>query len=115
MSDSTQNLAASEEERRRHMRYRLRESIRIHSKGGWHAAVAHDISISGLSASTSHSMRIDEEVCLVPVVGEQLEAIVRHKTEDVYGFEFLSVPPKVEEAIHALCKGLFPLRGTDNI
>jgi hypothetical protein len=115
MSDSTQNLGASEQERRRHMRYRLCESIRIHSKSGRHTGVTREISISGLSASTSHTMRIDEEVRLVPVVGEQLEAIVRHKTEDVYGFEFLDVPPKVEGAIHVLCKGLFPFRGTGDI
>lgn len=115
MSDLSPGLTASEVEKRRHMRYRLRDSILIYSKSGTHPTVTHEISIGGLSASTSKTMRIDEEVLLVPVVGEQLEAIVRRKTGDVYGFEFLNVPQKVEEAIHALCKGLFPFRGIGNL
>jgi c-di-GMP-binding flagellar brake protein YcgR len=112
--DSSPKVVDPESEKRRHRRYRFREPILIRTKRGELSAVTQEISISGLSASTPAKLQIAEEVRLVTIVGEQIEAVVRRKTENVYGFEFLNVPPKVEEAIHALCKGLFPFRGAED-
>jgi hypothetical protein len=114
VSDPSANLTDAGSEKRRHRRYRFREAVLICTKYGTFPAVTHEISIGGLSALTSSKMKVADEVRLVTIVGERLEAIVRHKAEDVYGFEFLNVPPRVAEAIHALCKGLFPFRGAQD-
>src|SRR5579863_3028636 len=113
-NDSSPGLSDSGVERRRHRRYRFREPILIRTTRGVFPGVTQDISISGFSASTTSSMRVAEEVRIATIVGEQVEAIVRHKAENIYGFEFLNIAPKVEEAIHALCKGLFPFRGVED-
>lgn len=70
-----------------------------------------EISVGGLSAATTVVLRAGEEVRLSPVVGEQVSAIVRRRIGTMYGFEFVSVPPKVEEKIQFLCAGLVPFRG----
>ena len=113
-SDSSAGSSDPESEKRRHRRYRFREPILVRTKRGELPAVTQEISISGLSASTTSKLQIAEEVRLVTIVGEQIEAVVRRKNENVYGFEFLNMPAKVEEAIHALCKGLFPFRGAED-
>ncbi len=113
-NDSLPSLGDSGVERRRHRRYRFREAILIRTKRGTFPGVTQEISISGFSAFTNSTMQVAEEVRIAKIVGEQVEAIVRHKAENVYGFEFLNVAPKVEEAIHVLCKGLFPFRGVED-
>jgi hypothetical protein len=111
VSDPSATPTDAESEKRRHRRYRFREAILIRTKYGTFPAITHEISVGGLSVVTSCKMKVADEVRLIAIVGEQLEAIVRHKAEDVYGFEFLNVPSRVGEAINALCKGLFPFRG----
>ncbi len=113
-NDSLPSLGDSGVERRRHRRYRFREAILIRTKRGVFPGVTHEISISGLSAFATSRMQIAEEVRIATIVGEQVEAIVKHKAEDIYGFEFLNVAPALEEAIHVLCKGLFPFRGVED-
>lgn len=113
-NDSLPSLGDSGVERRRHRRYRFREAILIRTKRGAFPGVTQEISISGFSAFTNSTMEVAEEVRIAEIVGEQVEAIVRHRSANVYGFEFLNVAPKVEEAIHILCKGLFPFRGAED-
>jgi hypothetical protein len=104
--------APDQVDRRRHVRYRLQEPLLIRrNDGSSYPATTCEISISGLSASTIGVLRAGEEVWLSPVVGKQVRAIVRRKVGRMYGFEFTSAPPKVEEEIHILCRGLVPFRG----
>jgi hypothetical protein len=112
MGQKLEGLIAPQVERRRHARYRLQEPLLIRrNDGSSYQATTSEISISGLSAATTGVLRAGEEVRLSPVVGEQVSAIVRRKVGRMYGFEFTSVPPKVEEEIHILCRGLVPFRG----
>jgi len=107
---------AEQEERRRHARYRLCERLLIRCKDGTsHQAVTSDISISGLSASTTAVLQIGERVELSPVADAHVSAIVRHKSGTVYGFEFTELPWKVVEEIHKLCRGLVPIRGLSEL
>jgi len=112
MGQKLEGLIAPQVERRRHARYRLQEPVLIRrNDGSSYQTTTSEISISGLSAATTGVLRAGEEVRLSPVVGEQVSAIVRRKVGRMYGFEFTSVPPKVEEEIHILCRGLVPFRG----
>jgi len=98
-------------ERRRHKRYRIKERLLIRRKNGQsYQAVTSEISVSGLSAATDGVLQIDEEVDLSPVVGEQINAIVRRKAGIIYGFEFTNALDNVVEAVHLLCRGLVPFR-----
>jgi c-di-GMP-binding flagellar brake protein YcgR len=109
-------IAPVQIERRRHTRYRLEEPLVIHrNDGSSYQATTSEISIGGLSATTTGILRAGEEVRLSPVVGEQVSAIVRRKVGTMYGFEFTSVPRKVEEGIHTLCRRLVPFRGLAEI
>jgi hypothetical protein len=74
-----------------------------------------EISLSGLSAATTGILRPGEEVRLSPLVGDQVSAIVRRKIGTIYGFEFVSVPPRVQEDLHILCAGLAPFRGLSEV
>jgi PilZ domain-containing protein len=105
-------VAAKEVERRRHARYRLVQALVISSSKQFSCkATTSDISISGLSATSSEELRIGENVHLFPVVGQRVAAVVRRKEGAIYGFEFTDLPDPVVADIHALCRGLFPFRG----
>jgi c-di-GMP-binding flagellar brake protein YcgR len=96
-------------ERRRHPRCRLSARILIHRKdGSSYRATTYEISLSGLSAATTGILRPGEEVRLSPLVGDQVSAIVRRRIGTIYGFEFVSVPPTVQQDLHILCAGLAP-------
>jgi hypothetical protein len=112
MSQSPQDSIPVEQiEKRRHKRYRIKERLFIRRENGQsYPATTSEISISGMSASTEGVLRVEEEVHLSPVVGEQISAIVRRKVGTIYGFEFTNVPDKVVESIHILCRGLVPFR-----
>jgi hypothetical protein len=99
-------------EKRRHMRYRLVQALVIRRKNtSSHQATTSEISISGLSARCTELMAVGEEVNLSPVGGVPVDAVIRRKIGDTYGFEFMNPPDKVVEQIHILCRGLFPFRG----
>lgn len=103
-------------ERRRHPRCRLSERILIHRKDGSSCrATTCEISLSGLPAATTGILRPGEEVRLSPLVGDQVSAIVRRKIGTIYGFEFVSVPPTVQQELHILCAGLAPFRGLSEV
>jgi hypothetical protein len=105
------SITLDQVERRRHKRYRIKERLFIRRNNGQsYQALTSEISISGLSASTDGVLRIEEDVHLSPVVGEQVSAIVRRKVGTTYGFEFTNVPDKVVADIHLLCRGLVPFR-----
>ena len=94
------------------MRYRLVQAIFIRQKNqSSHRATTSEISISGLSAISREAMAVGENVTLSPVGGGEVRAIIRRKTGDTYGFEFLDPSPRIVEEIHILCRGLFPFRG----
>jgi len=100
-------------ERRRHARYHLVERVFIRKRNGSsHPATTNEISISGLSATSTAILQPGEEVHLSPVVGQQVNAIVRRKIGTEYGFEFISAPPNLISEILILCRGLLPFRGT---
>jgi hypothetical protein len=107
-------VAPDQVERRRHTRYGLKERIFIRRENGSVCpATTSEISIGGLSATTTEYLLIGEEVRLSPVAGEQVSAIVRRKVGNIYGFEFTDTTllPKVVQQIHILCRGLVPFRG----
>jgi hypothetical protein len=104
-------LTPDDVERRRHTRYRLVERLLIRrNDGSSYQATTSEISISGLSASTTGILRVGEEVRLSPVAGLQVSAIIRRTLGTIYGFEFSVMPPTLEEEIHKLCRGLLPFR-----
>jgi PilZ domain len=108
LAETHPNLA----DKRRHMRYRLVQALVIRRKNKTsHQATTSEISISGLSARSTELMAVGEEVILSPVGGAPVNAVIRRKTGDTYGFEFINPPDKVVEQIHILCRGLFPFRG----
>jgi hypothetical protein len=114
MEPDTNTLTAPPQfERRRHPRYRLVERVFIRrSDGSSYQATTCEISISGLSASSTVVLQPGEEVHLSPVAGEYINAIVRRKIGTVYGFEFTSVPPNIEAELHKICRGLLPFRSS---
>jgi hypothetical protein len=106
-------VAAEQAERRRHALSRLVQALVISCSDKLQSskATTSDISISGLSASSSEEFRLGENVHLFPVVGQRVAAVVRRKTGTTYGFEFTDPPDRVVADIHTLCRGLFPFRG----
>src|SRR5258705_13314118 len=99
-------------ERRRHPRCRFSEPILIHRKDGSSCqATTSDISLCGLSAASTSVLRPGEEVRLSLGAGEEITAMVRRKIGTIYGFEFISLPPKAQEEIETLCRELAPIRG----
>jgi hypothetical protein len=108
-------VAPHQVDRRQHPRYLLQERLLIRRKdGSSYPATICEISVAGLSASTTAVLRPGENVQLSPVVGEQLGAIVRRRVGNVYGFEFVSVSSKLREDLHILCEGLVPFRNLDH-
>lgn len=107
--------APDSSEKRRHMRYRLVQAVVIRRKAGKdrsaHPATTSEISISGLSAVFKEVLVVGERVNLSPVGGGDVDAIVRRKAGDTYGFEFVDPSDEVVGQIHILCRGLFPFRG----
>ena len=94
-------------ERRRHTRHRLGQPIQIWLKDGRaYAAMAFEMSESGMSAATTNHLHVGETVDLSPVAKYRVSAIVRRKTGSMYGFEFFQLTEKQQKSIHDLCKDL---------
>ena len=109
--DTKVSLAPDQVERRRHPRCRFSEPILIHRKDGSSCqATTSDISLCGISAASTSVLRPGEEVRLSLVAGEEISATVRRKIGTIYGFEFVALPPKAQEEIETLCRGLAPIR-----
>ena len=107
---SSPTEARSSVNTRRHARYRLTERILLHcSAGSTISAVTKDISISGISLVCSGLLNVGETVELDRVVELRVQAVVRHRTNDFYGLEFVDAPAALSEAIIAMCRGLFRL------
>jgi hypothetical protein len=102
-------------ERRRHTRYRFTEAIVVRRKddGASARATTSEISISGLSATTTLILAVGDSVELSPIGGASVTAIVRRCAGSVFGFEFIDPPDQVVQNIHSLCRGLFPFRGAE--
>jgi len=113
MTPETQlEVTTPQVDRRRHTRYCLVQALAISSSKQLSSkATTSDISISGLSASSSEQFRAGESVYLFPVVGQRVAPVVRRKVGAMYGFEFADLPDRVVADIHILCRGLFPFRG----
>jgi len=94
-------------ERRRHTRHRLGQPIQIWLKDGRAcAAMAFEMSESGMSAATINHLHVGDKVDLSPVAGYRLSAIVRPRTGSMYGFEFVERTEKQQKDIYEMCKDL---------
>lgn len=92
---------------RRHTRHRLGQPIQIWLEDGRaYAAMAFEVSESGMSAATINPLNVGDKVDLSPVAGYRVRAIVRRRTGSMYGFEFVELTEKQQTHIRELCKNL---------
>ena len=99
-------------DRRRHPRYRFSVPLTIRSAdGAVQRGISIEISVIGLSAITSDSLRADDTVELEPIAGGKMQAVVRRNLGRVYGFEFLSLTAEQTQLVIESCKRLPVYKG----
>jgi hypothetical protein len=92
-------------DRRRHPRYRFSAPITIRSAEGLAiAGITIEISVSGLSAITADSLKVNDTVELEPILGGRVLALVRRNIGRVSGFEFLNLTAEQVQQITQSCK-----------
>jgi c-di-GMP-binding flagellar brake protein YcgR len=72
----------------------------------WYNAMTYEISPGGLSATTTAELAVGDRVKLSPILDQRFHAVVRRKQGAMYGFEFVRMPPNIEEQLLKLCAGL---------
>jgi c-di-GMP-binding flagellar brake protein YcgR len=103
--------APSGEERRRYSRHRMIGRLFIVLKDGTTKdATSFEISVGGISAATTHPLKVGEQVTLWPVVSERVAAVIRRNSGTMYGFEFIGLKPEIRERIQEICKKLPPFQ-----
>jgi len=108
-----QKVSETIPDRRRHPRYRFSVPITIRSAdGGAIPGITIEISGSGLSAITAHSLKVNDTVELEPIAGGKVLALVRRNIGRVYGFEFLNLAAEQIDQIAESCKLLPLYQGT---
>jgi hypothetical protein len=100
-------------DRRRHPRYRFSEPITIRSADGVAIpGIGIEISVSGMSAITADSLKVNDIVKIEPIGGGTMVAVVRRNIGRVSGFEFLNVTTEQVQRISNSCKVLPLYRDT---
>ncbi len=100
-------------DRRRHPRYRFSEPITICSADGVVIpGIGIEISVSGMSAITADSLKVNDIVKIEPIAGGTMVALVRRNIGRVSGFEFLNVTAEQVQRIAKSCKVLPLYRDT---
>jgi hypothetical protein len=94
-------------ERSRHTRHRMGQPIQIWLQDGRaYAAMAFEVSESGMSAATINHLHVGDKVDLSPVAGYRVHAIVRRRTGSMCGFEFVELTEKKQKGIREMRKDL---------
>jgi PilZ domain len=95
-------------DRRKHKRYQYVERVVVRRKDGKvHVGTSFEISQGGMSAVFPNIvLEIGERVELAPVVGYEVQAVLRHVHKNMYGFEFLELAVEQVKALAEKCKGL---------
>jgi hypothetical protein len=94
-------------DRRRRPRYRFSVPLTIRlADGAVQRGISIEISVSGLSAITSDSLRADDTVELEPTASGKVQAVVRRNLGRVYGFEFRSLTAEQTQLVIESCKRL---------
>jgi len=100
-------------DRRRHPRYRFSEPITICNADGLAIpGIGIEISVSGMSAITADSLKVNDIVKIEPIGGGTILAAVRRNIGRVSGFEFLNVTAEQVQRIRNSCKALPLYRDT---
>lgn len=95
-------------DRRRHSRHQWVKRVMVRQKNGkMHEGTSFEISQSGMSAVVPNAdLQVGERVELMPVVGYQLDAIVRRIHRNMYGFEFSGLSEEQVRTLAQQCKNL---------
>jgi len=94
-------------QRRRHSRHRFIVDLNIFTENGASMhGMSFEIGAGGMSAATSGSLKVGEQVILYPVIRTRVQATVSRKNGSMYGFEFLAPTAEFQEEILALCQTL---------
>jgi PilZ domain len=106
-------VSATSLDRRRHPRYRFSAPVTIRSAAGVAIpGITIEISGSGLSSITAHSLKVNDTVELEPIAGGKVLAVVRRNIGRVYGLEFLNLTAEQTDRIKESCKVLPLYQGT---
>lgn len=95
-------------DRRKHKRYQLVERVMVRRQNRkMYVGTSFEISQGGMSAVFPNAeLEVGERVELVPVVGYEVQAEVRHVHRNMYGFEFVELAEEQVKALAEKCKGL---------
>ena len=109
----SQKVVEAFPDRRRHPRYRFSEPVTICSAGGVVIpGIGIEISVSGMSAITADSLKMNDIVDIEPIAGGKMQAVVRRNIGRVSGFEFLNATAEQAGRIGESCRLLPRYLGT---
>ncbi len=96
------------EDRRKHTRHQWVKRVVVRlANGEVYEGTSFEISESGMSAVfPSAELLVGERVELSPVLGYQLDAILRHTKGKMYGFEFVGLDEEQVRKMAQQCKNL---------
>jgi hypothetical protein len=108
---SERTKSADLADRRRHLRYRFSDPMKVcRPDGACLDGVSVEISQSGMSAMIQGALTPGDVVRLQPVTGVTTAAVVRHKLGMLYGFEFLELAGEQAGKIAERCRECEPWR-----
>jgi hypothetical protein len=96
------------EDRRRHTRHQWVKRVVVRlANGKMYEGTSFELSQSGMSAVFPNvELLVGERVELSPVMGYQLDAILRHANGKMYGFEFVGLSEEHVQKLAQQCKNL---------
>jgi hypothetical protein len=100
--------AEKSEDRRKHTRHQWVKRVVVRlANGKMFEGTSFEISESGMSAVfPSAELRLGESVELSPILGYQLDAVLRHTNGKMYGFEFVGLGEEQVRKLSQQCKTL---------